>query len=163
MAWLRRRPVPDAVKAVRLPPGERRTSWAVTPTGEPVVATDTAVLLPSGVRLDWPQIAKATWTPPRLTLVEVAEVDGAGAKHVVELTDDSELPAVVRNRVTASVAWSSHSKLAPAGGVRVVGRTFPGADALQWQLVYDTDTDAGDPLIRAQAEQLLNGARRSLG
>lgn len=163
MRLLRRRSVPAAVKELRLPPGERRTTWAVTPDGEPVVTTDEALLLPSGVRLEWSQIAKAAWTPPRLEVTEVAETEDAGQRHVVELGADSDLPAAVKARVTASVAWSSHAKLSTGGGVRVVGRRRAGVDALQWQLVYDRGTDPDDPLVRTQAEQVLGNARRSLG
>ncbi len=163
MSLLRRRRVPAAVRAVRLPPGERRTAWAVASSGEPVVATDQALLLPEGRRLEWARIERASWRPPQLTVVEVAPVEDTGAHHVLALDDEGDLPAVVRTSVTGSVAWSAHERLAPRGGVRVVGRRVPGRDALGWQLVYDAGTDLDDPLVRAQAEALLEGARRSIG
>lgn len=159
----RRRQVPQAVRDVPLPSGDRRVAWALTPAGEPVVATGSGLVLADGRRLEWVQIAKAVWSPPRLTVLEVADVDGAGARTVLELVEDTELPAVVRSRVTASVAWSGHSQLSPSGGVRVVGRKRSGQDGLEWQLVYDEGTDREDPLVRAQAEQILQGARRSIG
>ena len=163
MPLLRRRPVPPAVKEVALPPGERRVAWALTADGRPVVATERALLLPGGVHLPWQQVERAGWQRPRLTVVEVAEVEGSGPRHVLELADEGGLPEIVRTRVTASVAWSSHTRLAPTGGVRVVGRRQPDLDALHWQLVYDRGTDPGDPLVRAQAEELLEEARRTLG
>ena len=162
MALLRRR-VPAAVRAVPVPPAERRTAWATTAAGEPVVATDQALLLPGGGRLAWAQVEHVTWRLPTLTVTEVAEVEGAGAAHVLELDDADGLPAEVRTRVTGSVAWSSHERLSPVGGVRIVGRRVPGAEVLTWQLVYDAGSDTGDPLVRAQAEALLEGARRSIG
>lgn len=150
------------MRDVAVPAGERRLGWALTTTGDPVVATDAALLLPGG-RLEWRRIERAGWAPPVLVVDEVAEVAGAGARHELTLTDEADLPAVVRTRVTASVAWSSHSRLSPHGGVRVVGRRRPGQDGLDWQLVYDDGTDIGDPLVRAQAEQLLDAARSSVG
>lgn len=157
-----RRSLPPAVKAVALPSGERRLAWALTPSGEPVVATDLALLLPSGERLAWPSVERASWQPPLLVVLEVAQVEGSGARHVVEIAGESELPQVVRTRVTASVAWSSHERLA-AGGVRIVARRVPGSDALTWQLVYDRGTPLDDPLVRARCEALLEAARRSIG
>ena len=146
-----------------LPPGERRVAWATTTSGEPVVATDRGLLLPDGAQLPWEAVERASWQRPQLTVFEVAEVAGTGPRHVLQLTDDGDLPEVVHTRVTASVAWSDHSKLVPSGGVRVVGRRQPDRDALLWQLVYDADTDLDDPLVRAQAEQRLDAARRTIG
>ena len=160
---LRRRPVPDVVRAVALEAGERRTAWALTASGEPVVATDRALHLPDGQRLAWPDVERASWRRPLLQVREVAPVTGAGRLHVLELSGEDELAEVVHARVTASVAWSSHYRLAPTGGVRVVGRRRAGRDGLDWQLVYDEGTETGDPLVRAQAEQLLDSARRSIG
>ena len=160
---LRRRPVPPAVKAVALEPGERRVGWAVTPDGEPVVATEEVLLLPGGVRLPWHQVERASWQRPHLTVLEVQTVEGTGASHRLELADEGDLPEVVRSRVTASVAWSSHARLSPRGGVRIVGRRIPGRETFDWQLVYDPGTDLADPLVRAQAEELLEGARRTIG
>lgn len=163
MRALRRRRVPASVRALPRAAGERRLAWALTEAGEPVVATDAALLLPGPVRLAWQQIEKASWQPPLLSVLEVAEVEATGVRHRLALPDAGDLPGVVRAQVTASVAWVSHQRLSPAGGVRVVGRRRADADLLQWQLVYDRGTDAGDPLIRAQAQALLDGARRSIG
>lgn len=160
---LGRRPVPPEVRDLPLPAGERRTAWALTTAGEPVVATDQALHLPGGQRLAWPDVERARWQRPRLQVREVAPVAGAGRLHVLELTGEDELAEVVHARVTASVAWSSHYRLSPGGGVRVVGRRRPGLDPLDWQLVYDEGTAVADPLVRAQAEQLLDSARRSIG
>jgi len=151
------------VKELALPPGERRLAWAVTEQGDPVVATDGALLLPGADRLPWEQVERVGWQRPRMTVLEVAELEGSGTRHVLELADAGDLPEIVWSRVTASVAWSTHSRLAPAGGVRVVGRRVEGEETLRWQLVYDRGTQLQDPLVRAQAEQLLDGARRTIG
>ena len=90
-------------------------------------------------------------------------MSGAGRRWRLELSEERDLPAAVRSAVTASVAWQNHVKLAPAGGVRVVGRRRPGQELLDWQVVYDQGTDGDDPLIRAQTEQILVDARRTIG
>jgi hypothetical protein len=158
-----RRPVPPQVKALVLDAGERRVSWATTESGEPVVATDRGLRLPGRDPLPWTDVEKAAWEPPVLTVSQVAEVEGAGPATSVRLADEGDLPQVVRARVTASVVWSSHARLRPAGGVRIVGRRAPGLEVLDWQIVFDRGTDPADPAVRAQADQLLELARRSVG
>lgn len=164
MSMLRRRRVPEAVHALALEARERRVAWALAEGGEPVVATDRGLYLPGQPRVGWHEVERAAWQRPHLTVTRVSAVEGTGPQTTVTLTDDDgDLPAVVRTRVSASVAWSSHSRLAPAGGVRVVARRTAGAEAFGWQLVYDDGTDASDPGVRAQAEQLLAAARRTIG
>src|SRR3954447_20671450 len=166
MGLLGRRTTPDAVKAVALDRGERRGAGALTTDGQPVVATDRGLRLPGTPTLAWDRIERASFSRPVLTVLELAEVEGAGRSHQVVLDldgDVTDLPETVRARVAASVAWSSHTKLAPAGGVRIVGRRRPGLGALDWQLVFDRDTDPRDPQVRAQAEQYLATARRTIG
>ena len=166
MGVLRRRATPDAVKAVALDRGERRIAWALTTSGDPVVATTVGLRLPDQPVLPWDRIERASFSRPVLTVLELAEVEGAGAAHQVPLNldgDVTDLPETVRARVAASVAWSSYTKLAPAGGVRIVGRRRPGLEVLDWQLVFDRDTDPRDPALRAQAEQYLEAARRTVG
>lgn len=147
-----------------LPAGERRAAWALTAAGEPVVATGSGLLLPrrEGLLL-WREVEKAAWERPRLSVREVAEVEESGRLHVFELQDEAGLAELVRDRVTASVAWSTVARLTPGGSVRIVGRRVPGAEELAWQLVYAPGTDLGDPLVRAQAEHALRGARTTVG
>src|SRR3954469_19661577 len=165
MGLLRRRTTPDAVKAVALDRGERRVAWGLTTGGGPGVATDVGLRLPGRPVLTWERIERASFSRPVLTVLELAEVEGSGAAHQVALDLDgdlTDLPETVRTRVAASVAWSSHTKLVPAGGVRIVGRRRPGLASLDWQLVFDRDTDPRDPQVRAQAEQYLATARRTI-
>jgi hypothetical protein len=165
MALFRRTAVPAVVKAVALGPGERRVAWAVTPTGEPVVASTRGLYLPDGTSLGWDEIERAQWETPTLVRTELTELEGSGSHREItlDLQHDTDLPAEVRTRVSASVAWSSHVRLTPAGGVRIVGRRRAGLDALDWQLVFDRNTDPQDPGLRAQAEELLAAARRTIG
>jgi len=161
----RRTPVPDAVRAVQLPTGERRVAWALTPTGEAVVASTAGLRLPGGAVLGWDGIERAVWQKPVLRLIELTELEGSGRRHEVslDLDYDTDLPEAVRSRVSASVAWSSHVKLRPDGGVRIVGRRRPGKEVLDWQLVFDSGTDPHDPALRTQAEEHLLAARRTIG
>lgn len=165
MAWWKRRRVPAAVTAVGLAPDERRVAWALTTDGDPVVVTDLGVRLPGRDLLGWAELERASFQRPLLVLTELAQVEGTGAQHAVslDLTDETDLPQVLRARLSASIAWSSHERLSPAGGVRVVGRRQRGQDALDWQLVFDAGTDPDDPQLRAQAEQHLLAARRTIG
>ncbi len=115
----------------------------------------------------WHAVEKATWVPPTLSVRVLADgaavVAGTGPAYLVVLSEPGGLPEVIRTRVTGSVAWSSHSRLRPAGGVRVVGRRNPDREVFDWQLVFDQGTDLEDPSVRAQAEQLLEAARRAIG
>ena len=163
MPLLGRRRVPEAVAAVPLDAGERRTAWGLTPGGEPVVATDLGLRLPAQQRLDWSDVERAGWVRPVLTVVRVATIAGTGERRSVQLEQEGSLPEVVRSSVTDSVGWSAHYRLAPSGGVRVVGRRRPGQDLLDWQLVYDPGTDVDDPRVQAEVADLLLTARRTVG
>ena len=167
MKLFRRRPVPDVVRAVALPDGDRRVAWALTPAGEPVVVTELGVLLPGRALLPWSGVERAVWKRPVLTLLELepvaAPVSGAGTTTLVELVeDDGGVPGSVQAGVTGSVAWTTHVRL-PAGGVRVVGRRTPGGEQLDWQTVFDPGTDVHDPEVRRQAEALVARSRRTIG
>lgn len=163
MPLFRRRAVPEAVRAVALDQGERRLGWAVTTTGEAVLATSHGLRLPGLPPLPWADVERATWRRPTLTVTRVAPVDGTGERWQLDLEDEDELPDVVRTQVTDSVAWSNHVTLAPSGGVRLVGRRRPGRELLDWQLVHDRGTDPDDPQVRAQGLALLEDARRTIG
>ncbi|MGZ6792102.1 MAG: hypothetical protein ACXVGH_01275 [Mycobacteriales bacterium] len=158
---LPRRPeVPAPVRA--LATGERRLAWGVAADGSPLVATPTA-LHAGEDRLPWAEVERVAWEPPVLTVVEAAEVEGAGRVRRWELQDDARLAETVRERVTGSIGWSDRRALHPAGHVRAVGRRVPGEDLLQWQLVFAPGTDPHDPLLRAQAQEWLEGLRRTIG
>jgi hypothetical protein len=157
--------VPDAVKAIALGPGERRVAWAITPDEQPVVASTRALYLPDGTTLAWDAIERVHWEKTTLHLIELTEHEGSGRRHQVtlDLDHDTDLPEEVRTRVSASFAWSSHVKLRPAGGVRIVGRRRAGMEVVDWQLVFDRDTDPLNPALRAQAVEHLAAARRTIG
>ena len=151
------------VRALVLEPGERRLAWGLTARGEAVLATGVGLYLPQTPRLAWHEVEKVTWQRPVLEVLRVATISGTGSRWRVPLAEEGKLPDVVRSQVTASVAWSTHVALEPAGGVRIVGRRRPGQDALDWQLVFDRDTDPDVPAINSQAQALLRDARRTIG
>jgi hypothetical protein len=164
---LRRRRAPESVRAVA-GPGDRVVAWALTPSGEPVVATEAHLVLPGAPEpIAWHDVEKVVWSTPRLTVTVLAPGDttvaGTGPAYDVELVDPGRLPDAVRTLVTGSVVWSSHASLGAAGGVRVVGRRQPGLEVFAWRLVLDAGTDVDDPLVREQAQALLVAARRSIG
>jgi hypothetical protein len=168
VSLFRRRAVPDAVRAVVLPHGDRRLAWTTTTGDEPVVVTGRGLLLPGRELVRWNDVERVSWQRPDLTVVELqphaAPVSGAGRTTVLQLVeDDGGVPDLVRSGVTGSVAWSTHVRLAPAGGVRVVGRRRSGSDDLAWQTVFDPGTDVADPAVRAQAEALVARSRRTVG
>ena len=155
--------VPGVVKAVALEPGERRRSWALTASGDPVVATDLGLRLPGSPLLEWADVEKAIWKRPLLEVVQVSDVSGRGPRWRLQLEQEQDLPDTVRSAVSASVGWSTHVTLMPSGGVRAVGRRRPGREDLDWQLVYDPGTDLDDPQVQAQAQAVLLDARRTIG
>lgn len=163
-----RRKVPDAVRAVALPPGERRVAWTLTADGRPVVVARDVLLLPEREPVEWADVERVTWLRPLLSVVEVAAgrtaVSGSGRETALELTDDDGgVPDQVRSAVTSSVAWSTHVRFPTGGGARVVGRRRPGREELDWQVVYDPGTDVLDPAVRARAEAVVASSRRTIG
>ena len=169
MSLLRRQSVPAVVRAVQLLPGDRRVAWSLTREGHPVVASIHGLTLPANPLLEWRLIEKATWQRPELLVQALAPDDGAvrvegtGLLHRMMLVDGGSLPEVIRTKVTDSVGWSRHLQLPGEGGARVVGRRRRGWEVLDWQLVYDAGTDHSDPRVRAEAEQALAAARRTVG
>lgn len=152
--------VPQVVKDLRT--DERRIAWGLTTDGLPLVATHTS-LYAGTERLAWIDVERVSWKPSTLTLTEVSETAGAGARHSWELAQDGRLAETIRARVTSSIGWSDRRALQPKGHVRLVGRRLPDTDALRWQLVFEEGTDPQDANFRAQAEQLVEALRRTIG
>ena len=153
MRLTRRKAVPEGVAVRR---GER-----VLAVGGDTVATQSALYLPGPdgvVRLPWERVEQAGWHDGVLVVRE-----NDGTRHTVPLARPGSIPEAVRERVTATVVVSTHVRL-PGGGVRVVGRRAPSGDgAVRWSFVFDPGMNAGDPGLRAQAEQALEEIRRQTG
>jgi hypothetical protein len=163
----RKRKVPADVRA-KLDRDERVVAIASTVDADTgVVVTTRGLWLPGRERLGWHEIHKASWAGSRLTVipaVAVSEADGYlvmvdDAPVVVALTDADDVPTQVRDRVTKSVAYTSHHPL-PGGGVRVVGRRVPGVNGVVWNVRYDEGTDTADPEIVAHTTELVTEAAR---
>lgn len=153
-------PVRDALAFER---GERTLAFAPTRGGSYVVATSTALHLPtpSGdfARLPWERVDQASWKDGWL---HVHETSG-GAEHHIRLAAPGSVPETVRERVTATVVVSQHARLPGGGTVRIAGRRPPGGDEVRWSFVFEGGLDPSDPGLRAQAEQLLEDLRRQTG
>ncbi|MFI6498262.1 hypothetical protein [Nonomuraea typhae] len=156
MSFLRRLPA-DVRKALATEPGERVLAFA--PSGDGwVVATDLALHLPGGARVPYEMIDKAAWSEEGL---RVTTTDGG--RHEAPVTEPRRVPETVRERVNSTIVVNKHVQLPGRGGVRLVARRPPGGEVKEWTLVFDEGIDPADPGVRAQAEQALEGVRRSMG
>jgi len=161
------RAVPAEVAELPLEPGERRQAWALLMIGGAAVATDLGLRLPGRERIDWSDVERVSWQRPVLAVHLLSgspvSAEGAGERLPLELPEAGELPDAVRTAVTASIGWSAHYRLHPVGGVRLVGRRRRGRELLDWQVVYDRDTDPHAPGLAEQVEVLLGDAQRTIG
>ncbi len=156
-----------------LDPDERIVAWAGTTDGGYLVATNRGLWLPAapGVpprRLGWHEITRATWSGRELRVVPGPASDGDpgvitdGQPLAWALTGPGHLPHQVRERVTRSVAYTSHHPLPGGGGARVVGRRVPGVDGLRWLVRFDDGVDVDDPANRQTVAELIAQAKSSL-
>lgn len=159
--WSRKNSSGPALDGVELARGERVLAVARTPEDASVVATDAALHFPAGgarLRLRWELIDHATWEDGRLRIRETG-----GDEHRLRLAEPGSVPEAAQERITTTVVISSYARLPAGGGVRMVGRRAPGAEELNWTLVFDSGLDPADPGLRAQAEQLLTDLRVQTG
>lgn len=155
------------VAALRLGKGERVIAWAQAADGGHVVATDRALVATGEpeLRLDWHEIAEATWREGVLRVVEGRAAPGQRRPptHSWLLPQPGLLPDAVRDRVTSSIVVNQHVRLVGRSGVRILGRRAHGADELVWTLRFDPDLDPADPQVRALADAELADLRARLG
>ncbi|KAB2386421.1 hypothetical protein [Actinomadura montaniterrae] len=156
--------LPSAVRdALTIERGERVLASAPTRGGSHVVATTTALHLPtpSGgfLRVPWERVDQATWKDGWLHVTETS----GGAEHHVRLTEPGSVPETVRERVTATIAVTHHARLPGGGKVRIAGRRPATGGDVRWTFVFDAGLDPEDPGLRAQAEQVLEDLRRQTG
>ncbi|MGI5282596.1 hypothetical protein ACQEVF_04630 [Nonomuraea polychroma] len=157
MSFFRRLPA-DVRKSLTTEPGERVLTFATGQAGGYLVATDLALYLPDGTRVPYETIDKASWSEEGLS---VSTMDGLS--HAERIDEPRMLPETIRERVNSTIVVNKHVKLPGRGGVRLVARRRPGGEVLGWTLVFDEGLDPEDPGLRAQAEQALEGVRRSMG
>ncbi|MGN9837843.1 hypothetical protein ACTMTI_06965 [Nonomuraea sp. H19] len=156
MSFFRRLPA-DVRKSLETEPGERVLTFAASDEGH-VVATNLALFLSDGKRVPYEEIDKAAWDEDGL---RVLAVDGTW--HFERIPEPRLLPETIRERVNSTIVVNKHVSLPGRGGVRLVARRRPGGEVLGWTLVFDDGLDPEDPGLRAQAEQALEGLRRSMG
>lgn len=163
--WLAARRPPAEVRGL-LGRDEHVLAWGRTAAGDPVVATRHGLWLPGDDgprRLGWEQVNKAAWDDGSLRITESEQVQpGVVADkptYLVRLAEPDGLPAAILERVTASVASTTHHELPGHGGLRIVGRRTPGHDGVSYVVRYDEGTDRHDPAVVAAVEQLTAQAR----
>ena len=164
---LRKSRLPDDVVArVGLNRGERVLVWITDPDGRYLVATESDLILqrrpPAYARIGWETIEHAAFKAGYLHLLvaEDSDLDQTTALQI-PAGDDINLPIVVRDRVTASIAVNEHVDLEGELGVRVVARRRAGQDALIWGFRTDSKLQL-TPELRSRAEQAVRDVRASL-
>jgi hypothetical protein len=167
--WFRKPKLP-ASKTPALENGERVVAW--TPQGaDAVVVTNRGLWIPGHPRMRWHEIHKATWRDGTLTLVPaaVAAAPGDGYQVVddtspvsITLPLPGDVPKRVRERVTGSVAYTSHHPLPGGGAARVVGRRISGRDGLAWSVRFEGGPDRDDPAVRSVTAELVAAAKASI-
>ena len=156
MSIFRRLPA-DVRKSLATEPGERVLTFTEAGDGH-VVATNLALFLPDGTRVPYEKIDRASWDDEGLRVVTTD-----GERHFERVAEPRMVPETVRERVNATIVVNKRVNLPGRGGVRLVARRPPGGEVLGWTLVFDEGLDPDDPGLRAQAEQALEGLRRSMG
>lgn len=146
-------------------PGERVLAWA--PSGaSSVVATDGALVLPAGAdpeRVPWDLVLRVSWEPDGFVLVSQERPGARAETRQVPVPDLGSLPAVVKERVNASIVVARQVSLDGERGARIVARRTPGSSELRWSVVFDAGLDPSDPALRAAADEALAALRGSLG
>lgn len=167
MRWVRRRDkVPGEVRAaVDLAQGER--ALAVCRSGETgfLMASDRAlhiVLPPDAERIRWDLIDRAAWQPPFLTISVYDPASDSVQTRVLTADPESDLPSVVRDRVTRTILINNRIDV-PGGHVRVVARRSSDDGALWWRVVHGTGVDPDDPLVQQAVAVELAALRSAMG
>jgi hypothetical protein len=149
---------------------ERVLAWARAAPGA-VVVTNRGLWLPGAVRLGWHEIHKAAWADGTLTVTAAAFADGDDYSIAADVTPVSvtlatpgAVPRRVRERVTASVAYSSVYPLPGGGSARVVARRVSGRDGLSWSVRFEGAAvqNRDDPAVRAAVDQFVTSAKSSI-
>jgi hypothetical protein len=129
----------------------------------PVVATNRAVHHrgPQGWRrVPWEEIGRVRWIAERHTL-ELGTF--GGDPLVLRLAGATRLPAVVRERVAATVLVSSRVELNGTGCAVLTARNRPGTSQVVWIVKLDDAVDHSDPAIQAEVDAAIRHLRRHVG
>lgn len=113
-------------------------------------------------RLRWERIERAEWDQEAevLRITEFAPFGERSPQRVLRFDRSERLLQLIRERVTASVVFSSHVPVREGLGVKVVARRPPGTNAdLIWSVVFDEGLDPADPEVKDAAERALRDVR----
>lgn len=113
-------------------------------------------------RLPWERIERAEWDREAevLRITEFAPFGERTPQRVLRFDRSERLLQLIRERVTASVVYSTHVPIRDGRGVKVVARRPPGTNAdLLWSVVFDEGLDPSDPEIKEAAERALREVR----
>ena len=155
---------------------ERVLAWAATADGGAVVATNRGLWLPidgASGRLGWYEVNKATWADGVLTVIAASsdplepDSDISVATDTKPATFDlpspGDLPKRVRERVTASVAYTNLHQMPGGGAARIVARRIAGRDGLSWFVRYEGAVNQADPAVISAISELVSAAREGIG
>jgi hypothetical protein len=155
---------------------ERVLAWAPVAAGGAVVATNRGLWLPldgTSARLGWHQVHKATWSDGVLTVIGASSAPLTPGSDIQVSTDSTpasfalpspgDLPKRVRERVTASVAYTNLHQLPRGGAARIVARRISGRDGVSWFVRYEGPVAPDDPAVISATEGLVTAAREGIG
>jgi hypothetical protein len=149
---------------------ERVLAWAHAGDAA-VVVTNRGLWLPGAARLGWHEIQKAAWADGVLTITGASATPAAdysvatdAAPVSVQLTSPGMVPRRVRERVNASVAYTSLYPVPGGGSARVVARRVSGRDGLTWSVRFEgaATRNQEDPAVRAAVDQFVTSAKASI-
>jgi hypothetical protein len=82
----------------------------------------------------------------------------------IPIAEPGAVPRRVRERVTASVAFTSLYPVPGGGGARVVARRVSGRDGLTWSVRLEGGAaqNQDNPVVRAAVDQLVSAAKASI-
>ncbi len=165
MRWPSRRAsaVPSDLRVrLGIPARERILAWGGRP--HVVAATERALYVEEPrERLGWDVVSKAQWDDPLLT-IQIAAHDGRPARTLrLRVEASGDLPAAVRDRVTASVVMSEFVDLGDGVRARMVARRAGDDAPIRWTVVFESGVPADDPELQARASAALAELRSTLG
>ena len=162
----RREKVPDEVRdAVSFSDGERVLAWCRSGESGYLVASDRAFYVvspPESQRTRWDLVDRAAWKPPFLTVSVYDPGSDSVQTRALAADPDSELPSVVRDRVTRTILVNNRIDV-PGGHARVVGRRDSDDGSLWWRVVHSTGVDRDDPEVKRAVESELAELRSAMG
>jgi hypothetical protein len=147
---------PDVEAIAEAATGERLLAWARDSSGEPVIATNAGIWA-YGDRLAWTEIDHVGWAEGVLSILAID-----GETRRLALTEDRDLPAVVRGEVEGSVVTSRVVPLRPDGGGATIVARRDTKGELHWRVRYDPNI-VPDDRARAEVDATLVALRIELG